>query len=78
METVDPKTMPRMLHIIPMRGKYRVGWSDARKALRWLPNQRLAIQYAKDKSMGVYSVIVHKPTGFADVQRSIVLPLQAH
>ncbi|MEQ1748824.1 MAG: hypothetical protein ABL974_05345 [Prosthecobacter sp.] len=73
MENVDPRTMPRMLHIIPMHGKYRVGWSDGRKALRWLPDQQRAIRYAKDKSGGVYSVIVHKPSGFADVNRSIVI-----
>lgn len=74
METVDPRTMPRMLHVMPMRGKYRVGWSDGRKALRWLPDQQKAIRYAKVKSGGVYSVIVHKASGFADVNRSIVVP----
>ncbi len=74
METVDPRTMPRMLHVMPMRGKYRVAWSDGRKALRWLPDQREAIQYAKDKSAGLFSVIVHKPSGYADTSRSIVVP----
>lgn len=74
METIDPKTMPRMLQVIPMRGKFRVGWSDRRKALRWLPDQRQAIRYAKDKSGGLYSVMVHKPSGFVDVNRSIVRP----
>ena len=73
METVDPRTMPRMLHVMPMRGKYRVAWSDGQKALRWLPDQRQAIRYAKDKSGGVYSVIVHKPSGYADVNRSILV-----
>jgi hypothetical protein len=74
METVDPRTMPRMLHVMPMRGKYRVAWSDGLKALRWLPDQQQAIRFAKDKSGGIYSVIVHKPSGFADVNRSIVIP----
>ncbi len=77
METVDPRTMPRMLHIMPIDGKYRVKWSDGRKALRCLPDQRQAIRYAKDQAKGVYSVIVHKPSGFADVKRSIVRPLTA-
>ena len=74
METIEPKDMPRMLQVIPMRGKYRVKWSNGRKALRWLPDRRQAIQYAKDKSGGIYSVMVHKPSGFVDVNRSIVRP----
>lgn len=73
METVDPRTMPRMLHVIPRSGKWRVAWSDGQKALRLLSDQKQAIRYAKDKSGGIYSVIVHKPSGYADVNRSIVV-----
>lgn len=77
METIDPRSMPRTLRIIPMRGKYRVSWSDGKKALRWLPDQKEAIQYAKEKAGGAYSVMVHKPSGFVDVRRSIFLPFTA-
>jgi hypothetical protein len=74
METVDPKTMPRMIHVIPRRGKWRVKWSDGKRALRLLPKEQDAIHFAKKRAAGRFSVIVHTPTGYADVKRSIVVP----
>jgi|GEM_PF-5854872 len=77
METIDPRTMPRMLHVMPMGGKFRVRWSDGKKALRCLPDREQAIRYARVRANGVYAVMVHKPSGFVDVKRSIVLPFTA-
>jgi len=74
METIDPRTMPRMIHVIPRRGMWRVKWSDGKRALRWLAKEQEAIRFAKEKSAGRYSVIVHTSTGYADVKRSIVIP----
>ena len=73
METVDPKSLPRLLHVIPRRGMWRVSWSDGQKAIRLLSGKKQAISYAKNKSGGLYSVIVHEPSGFADVESSILI-----
>lgn len=73
METIDPRTMPRMIHVIPRRGTWRVKWSDGKRALRLIPKEQEAIRFAKEKSAGRYSVIVHTPSGYADASRSIVV-----
>lgn len=65
--------MPRMIHVIPRRGVWRVKWSDGKRALRLLPKEQQAIRFAKDQSAGRFSVIVHTPSGFADVKRSIIV-----
>ena len=65
--------MPRMIHVIPRHGTWRVKWSDGKRALRLLSKKQEAIRFAKDRSAGRYSVIVHTPAGFADAQHSIVV-----
>lgn len=73
METVDPRTMPRAIHVVPRNGKWRVRWSDHKKALRVLPSENAAINLAIKNAAGRFSVIVHKPSGYVDPQRSILL-----
>lgn len=73
MENLDPRAMPRMIHVIPRHGRWRVKWSDGKRALRLLSKEQEAIRFAKERSAGRYSVIVHTPGGFADTQRSIVV-----
>jgi hypothetical protein len=53
---------------------WRVKWSYGKRALRLLPEKQQAIRFAKEKSGGRYSVIVHTPSGYADVKHSIMVP----
>lgn len=72
METIDPKKMPRMIHVIPRQNKWRVKWSDGKKALRILGTEKEALEFAKDRAKGEYSVIVHMRSGFVDVEKCIM------
>jgi len=74
METVDPRLIPRELHVMSRRRGWGVRWSDGKRALRVLNGQGQAISYAKKAAAGKHSVIVHTPEGFADVKRSILVP----
>lgn len=73
METVDPRTMPRAIHVVPRNGEWRVRWSDHKKALRILNSENAAVDFAKKNANGRFSVIVHTPNGYVDPQRSILL-----
>ena len=74
METVDPRSLPRVIHVMPRRGQWRVKWSDGKRALRQLGGEKQAIAFAKERALGRFSVIVHTPDGYADVKRSILVP----
>lgn len=73
METVNPTQLPRVLHVTPRQGFWRVKWSDGKRALKRTSTERSAIQFARKQASGAYSVIVHTPEGYADEKRSILV-----
>lgn len=73
METVDPRSLPRAIHVLPRRGQWRIVWSDGKRALRRFPLEQQAIAFAKQQASGRFSVIIHRPDGYADVKRSILV-----
>lgn len=71
-ETIDPRDMPIMIHVIFRKKKWRVRWTDSKRALRVFSDEKEAIEWAKNKSKGEYSVMVHLPSGLVDVDKSII------